>query len=152
MALRRAEVVELDAAHVDLTAGTVSILGKGRTERETLTLSAPTKAALSAWLEARGTEAGPLFTELAHNGAGGRLSGGGLYRVVKALGLAAGLKVRPHGLRHASITAALENTRGDVRKVQRFSRHRDVRVLSTYDDNREDLAGQVGAGVAGLVP
>jgi integrase/recombinase XerC len=33
--------------------------------------------------------------------------------------------------------------------VQRFSRHRDVRVLERYDDNRKDLAGDVARLVAG---
>ena len=50
---------------------------------------------------------------------------------------------RPHGLRHAAITEALNLTKGDVRRVQRFSRHKDVRVLNRYDDNREDLGGEV---------
>ena len=31
--------------------------------------------------------------------------------------------VRPHGLRHASISTALDITGGDVRKVMKFSRH-----------------------------
>jgi len=152
LALRRAEVCSLDLAHLDLEAGTLAIMGKGRTERERLTLPGPTRAALAAWVAVRGTEAGPLFTGLASNGTGGRLTGTGLYLVVRDLGLAAGLKVRPHGLRHAAITAALEATSGDVRRAQRFSRHRDLRILSTYDDNRADLAGEVAAGVAGLVP
>jgi integrase/recombinase XerC len=50
-----------------------------------------------------------------------------VHRIVWALGEQAGLGVmRPHGLRHAAITEALELTRGDVRAVQRFSRHRDL--------------------------
>ncbi len=55
---------------------------------------------------------------------------------------------RPHGLRHAAITEALDLLGGDVRRVQRFSRHRDVRVLNAYDDNRQDLAGEVARIVA----
>jgi len=57
--------------------------------------------------------------------------------------------VRPHGLRHAAITHALDVTGGDVRRVQKFSRHRDLRTLTVYDDNRQDIAGQVAAMVAG---
>lgn len=37
--------------------------------------------------------------------------------------------VRPHGLRHAAVTEAFDRTRGNVRAVQRFSRHRDLSVL-----------------------
>jgi integrase/recombinase XerC len=36
--------------------------------------------------------------------------------------------------------------------VQRFSRHRDVRVLERYDDNRRDLGGEVAKQVAASVP
>ena len=54
----------------------------------------------------------------------------------------------PHGIRHTAITEALNLTQGDVRAVQRFSRHRDVRVLTIYDDNRTDLGGKVARMVA----
>jgi integrase/recombinase XerC len=57
--------------------------------------------------------------------------------------------VRPHGLRHAAITAALDAGL-DVRRVAKFSRHRDLRTLTVYDDNRQDLAGVVAAVVAGV--
>jgi hypothetical protein len=39
-----------------------------------------------------------------------------------------------------------------IRAVQRFSRHRDVRILERYDDNRRDLAGDVAKQVAASVP
>ena len=148
LALRRGEVVSLGLEDVDLKAGTVSILGKGRTSREALTLPEPTKAALGAWLEVRGSEAGPLFVNLDRAGKGRRLTGTSLYRIVRGLGERAGLHVRPHGLRHAAITEALDLMGGNVRAVQRFSRHRDLRVLTVYDDNRADMAGEVARLVA----
>lgn len=151
LALRREEAVSLDLADVDLVAGTVSILGKGRRERETLTLPAQTVAAVRAWLAVRGTGPGPLLMNLDRRskGEGHRLTGTGLYLLVQGLGRRLGLTVRPHGLRHAAITEALEKTGGNVRAVQRFSRHRDLRTLTRYDDNREDMAGEVAALVAG---
>lgn len=149
VALRRAEVVRLDVEDVDLEAATVAVLGKGRSERERLTLPAPTVAALTAWLELRGTAPGPLFTNFDRAQKGERLTGRSVYRVVKRLGERAGVRARPHGLRHAAITEALELTGGNVRAVQRFSRHRDLRTLNIYDDNRQDLAGEVAALVAG---
>ena len=148
LALRRAEVVALDLADVDLESGSITIIGKGRTQKERLTVPSQTKAALFAWIAARGAEPGPLFTNFDHAGKGGRLTGTGLYMVVRALGKKVGLAVRPHGLRHAGITQALDLTNGNVRMVQRYSRHRDIRVLSTYDDNRMDLAGDVACLVA----
>jgi integrase/recombinase XerC len=127
--LRRGEVVSLDLEHLDLDAGTVAVLGKGRTAREPLTLAEPTLVTLRAWLEVRGVASGPLFANLDRGHHGERLTGAGLYRMVRELGEAAGIRVRPHGLRHAAITEALERTKGDLRAVQRFSRHRDLRLL-----------------------
>jgi len=72
--------------------------------------------------------------------------------MVRDLGRKIGLKVWPHGLRHAAITEALDLTGGNVRAVQRFSRHRDVRILERYDDNRRDLGGEVAKQVAAGVP
>jgi integrase/recombinase XerC len=150
LGLRRAEAVGLDLADLDREAGTVAVLGKGRTQRVALTLPAPTQAALDAWLAVRGTGPGPLFHRLDRAGKGkGQLTGGGVYHVIVSLGRQAGLRVRPHGLRHAAITQALDLTGGDIRAVQRFSRHRDVRTIGLYDDNRQDLAGQVARKVAG---
>jgi len=111
-----------------------------------------TRAALAAWVAVRGAQPGPLFTSLDRATKGQhRLTGTGLYKLVVALGKEAGLKVRPHGLRHAAITLALDATAGDVRKVQRFSRHRDLRVLTIYDDSRLDLAGEVASLVSDLL-
>jgi len=150
LGLRRAEVVSLDLEHLDLEGGSVSVMGKGRRERISLTLPEPTSAALSAWLEYRGEEAGALFFSLDTGGhPGGRLTGRGLHKTVAAIGRKVGLKVWPHGLRHAAVTTALDMTGGDVRSVARFSRHMDIRVLTRYDDNRADTAGAIACLIAG---
>jgi integrase/recombinase XerC len=148
LGLRRAEAVGLDLADVDLAGGCVWVRGKGRSERARLTLPGPTRAALEGWLADRGEAPGPLFVALDRGHRGHRLTGSAVYNIVRRLGEAAGLRARPHGLRHAAITAALDATGGNVRAVQKFSRHRDVRVLQRYDDNRQDLAGGVAARVA----
>lgn len=141
LGLRRSEVVATDRGDLNLEAGTLAVLGKGRTAKVLLTLPEPTRDALTAWLAARGDDPGPLFCGLDRARQGGRLSSTSVYRMVRALG------ARPHGLRHTAITAALDLT-GDLRAVQRFSRHRDVRVLTYYDDNRADLGGGVARRVA----
>ncbi len=74
-----------------------------------------------------------------------RLTGDAVARLVKALGLKAGLarEVRPHGLRHEAITRALDLCAGDVRRVRHFSRHAKIETLLRYDDNRRDEAGAI---------
>ena len=148
LALRRGEAVSLDLEHLDLEAGTVAVLGKGRQGRAKVTLPDATKAALSTWVAVRGKAAGALFVSLDRASHGHRLTGRAVYKVVRELGEDLDLRVRPHGLRHAAITEALELTGGNVRAVQRFSRHLDLRVLTVYDDNRADLAGEVAALVS----
>ncbi len=157
LGLRRGEVVGLDLEHADMARGTVSILGKARDERETLTLPPATRESLARWLEVRGTEPGPLFVSLdtTPKGRGKRLTGGGLWAVVKEIGRVAAVdlpkddalrgaleRVRPHGLRHAAITDKLE-AGSPIQDVQRFSRHMDLRLLSVYDDRRKDIAGDL---------
>ena len=148
LGLRRAEVVSLNIEDVDLEAGAVAVLGKGKTEKTRLTLPPETKEAIEDWLSVRGDEPGALFLNFDRAGKGRRLTGRGLYSMIRKLGESLGIKVWPHGLRHAAITSALDLTGGDVRKVQRFSRHRDLQTLVVYDDNRVDLGGQVARMVA----
>jgi integrase/recombinase XerC len=152
LGLRRAEVVGLDLADVDLEAATVAVLGKGRTSKVKLTMPSPTLAAVAAWVKLRGQDPGALFTSKYRSHDLNRITASGLYFMVRELGRKAGLNVWPHGLRHAAITEALDLTGGNVRAVQRFSRHRDVRVLERYDDNRTDLGGEVAKQVAASVP
>lgn len=149
--LRRGEAVRLDMTDVDLNESRLMVLGKARSQKEPITLPEPTKEALAAWLKVRGKQPGPLFTNFDHAHKGdGRLTGSAVYAIVTKLGKEAGFAIRPHGLRHLAITSALDAMKGDVRAVQKFSRHKDLRVLNVYDDNRRDLAGEVAALVAGM--
>ncbi len=79
-----------------------------------------------------------------------RLSGVAVWRMMLQLSKLAGLKekARPHGLRHQAITDALDRTGGDVRRVQKFSRHKKVETILRYDDSRRDDAGDIARMVA----
>jgi integrase/recombinase XerC len=148
LGLRRGEVVALDRADLDLEAGTVAVVGKGKNEKVNLTLNPQTVTALTDWVAARGDWAGPLFVRLdraAGPGHPGRLDAGNVARVAHGVGRRAGVArgTNPHGLRHQGITRALDLAHGDVRKVRRFSRHAKLETLLKYDDNRVDEAGAI---------
>ena len=152
LGLRRGEVVALDVADVDLTAGTVAVLGKGRRQTDVLTLPEPAQAALLGWLTARGWHPGPVFTHFdrARKGSG-RLTGVSLYRMVRDLGAQVGFRVRPHGLRHTAITEACKAAQAHgiaLEEVLDFSRHRDVKVLMIYRDRERNVQGTLAALVA----
>ena len=67
------------------------------------------------------------------------------------MGARLGTVIRPHGLRHAAITAALDETNGNVRAAREFSGHASIEVLMRYDDNRRDVGGEVATKVIGRI-
>ncbi|MHB8330766.1 MAG: tyrosine-type recombinase/integrase [Candidatus Dormibacteria bacterium] len=148
MGLRRGELTGLDVKHWDPERGALSVLGKKRKDREWLSIPASTRQALEAWLEIRGDEPGAMFQALDRKNYGHRLTGAAVFSIIRKLGRRVGVKTRPHGLRHAAITAVLDKNGGDLRKAARFSRHRSLDTLQMYDDNRRDLGGQMAELVA----
>jgi len=151
LGLRRAEVVGLDLEHLDLAGSRLLVLRKGKTDRVWLTIPAPTLVALKDWLVVRGDGPGQLFVGF-RGGKGKRLSGGGLYRVVRNLGRRAGVQVRPHGLRHTAITEAVKAAQANgmsLEEVLDFSGHADVRTLMVYRDRERNVQGRLAELVAG---
>ncbi|MGB6067935.1 MAG: tyrosine-type recombinase/integrase [Desulfomonilaceae bacterium] len=148
LALRRSEVVGLDLEDVDLERGTLRVLGKGRLQKETLSLPVRTIKILSEWIRCTGDFQGPLFVNFHHNPSiqGKRLSTTSLYRIIRDLGTQTGQKVRPHGLRHTAISEAVRKVQAvgmDVTKVLQFSRHKDLKTLQVYIDSVEDVQGKI---------
>jgi integrase/recombinase XerC len=149
LALRRGEVCSLDVEHVLKENGAVWVLGKQRKQRQRVTLPTKTRDAVEAWLRERGEEPGPLFIGLDPRSERRgkiqekRLTGDGLCLIIKQLGKKAGVTVKPHGLRHASITHCLDVSNGDLRKTRMFSRHKSINMILLYDDARKDFAGEM---------
>lgn len=151
-ALRRAEICALNVGDFWPVEKRIAILGKGKgNEKEFVTLHPATAAALSAYVMASGHWEGnglgetPLFLTCDHRPqlAGARLGATGLYKIVGTYAKEIGLKLSPHKFRHSSITAALDASGGDLRKVQRLSRHAKLETLQIYDDNRSDMQGEM---------
>jgi integrase/recombinase XerC len=142
--LRRAELVSLDLADFDQHGKRLSILGKGRRERKWVELPAGTVQAIQEWLTVRGNDPGPLFTNLDRRTKRARLTGAGLYKIVRGLGEDVGIKTRPHGIRHATITQRIASGM-TLPEVQDFSRHSDIKTLMIYNDRLENAAGRLAA-------
>jgi len=147
-ALRRSEVSKANINDFDPVAKTLRIFGKGRgNNAETVSLGSATVMAITAWLEARG-EVNPdksLFCSINPGYRDGRLCTQAIYDIVKCRCQDAGISkvMSPHKIRHSAITAALEATNGDVRRVQKLSRHSSLNTLLIYDDNRKNHQGEV---------
>ena len=155
LGLRRGEIVALDVEDVDLEQERLWVIGKGRTQKETLSLPEPTRRALAGWLEVRGLEAGPLFTNVDRAGKRpGRLTGSGVYKLIRRLGADVGITTRPHGIRHTSVTEAVKTAQAHgmgLEEALSFSRHRNVTTLMVYRDRERDVQGQLAGLVAGGV-
>jgi integrase/recombinase XerC len=145
-ALRREEVVQLDLADWNAETGRLAIIGKGRYEKELVTPNGETVAALERWIEARGSDPGPLFVRLDHAAKEvQRIGGRAVWELVRVVSSAAGLKTpaRPHGLRHQAATEMARRSNGNVLKIQRALRHKDPKTTQKYVDNLEDVAGEM---------
>jgi integrase/recombinase XerC len=158
VALRRGEVAGLDMGDLDLGNRRIRIKGKGRTSKEWISVPAPTVAAMRAWLAQRSTAAGPVFTTLTARGTlrtqPTRLSGFGIYKLIREYGLGQGVKMWPHGLRHSGITEAVKAAGPagiDITEVLQFSRHRRLDTLMIYRDQVRDVQGTLAAAVADTV-
>ena len=155
-ALRRSEVSKANIGDFDPVAKTLKIYGKGRgNNSEIVSLGTGTVTAIMAWLKARGevTTDKALFCSVNPGYRDGRLCPQAIYDIVKSRCKDAGISkvMSPHRVRHSSITAALEATGGDVRRVQKLSRHSSLNTLLIYDDNRRNHQGEVTDLLDGLV-
>jgi integrase/recombinase XerC len=155
-ALRRGEISQLNVGDFDFYGRQLRILGKGQgTNDEFIELSAESGRAIAQWLIARGDmkDDAPMFTALDFRHEGHRLTGDGIYKIVRAAFEKAGIKkmMSPHRVRHSAITTILDETDGNIRKARKVSRHADVRTLMIYDDNRRKDQWQVSEMLAGLL-
>jgi integrase/recombinase XerC len=141
-ALRREEVALLNYVDFNFSAKTCSILGKGRgSKRESIDISPKLASAMQEWINAskgKRSKNEAIFYALDRAKPGHRLTGEGIRKIVRDLFKRAGISkpMSPHRVRHSSITAALDATDGNLRKVQKLSRHKNINTLTIYDDNR----------------
>jgi integrase/recombinase XerC len=155
-ALRRSELAATNVGDFDPEAGTLRIYGKGRgNQAETVTLGQGALSAIQDWLAARGeAEPGqPLFIALHPSYYGHRLITNSIWKLVGKYAKKSGITkpMSPHRIRHSSITAALDATNGDVRAVQKLSRHSNLNTLMIYDDNRRGEQGRITQKLDSLV-
>jgi integrase/recombinase XerC len=133
---RAAELVGMNLEDINLGAGSISVLGKGR-KRRPVFLSTPAKQALRDYLPIRqgrvlvqrGDAQGALFL----NERGERLTTSGISYIIggywKRLGI--GKKITPHMFRHSFATHLL-NKGLDIRVVQELLGHSNLSTTQIY--------------------
>ena len=132
--LRLAELVALDVddGRLDLAAGEVTVIGKGRKTR-VVPVGAPARAALAAWLRLRASLARPHEKALFVGARGARIAPGVVQRRLRQLGLRQGLEARvhPHVLRHSFASHLLQSSQ-DLRAVQELLGHASIATTQVY--------------------
>ena len=134
--LRVSELVRLDQRHVDLDAGLVHVLGKGKKER-IVPLGRPTVKALRAYLAVRaalpkpGCALDPAALFVTRRGT--RLGVRQVQLLVHRYGaLGAGrADLHPHALRHTCATHMLEGG-ADLRAIQEMLGHASLATTQRY--------------------
>lgn len=140
--LRRNEAVSLRLRDYD--GRRLRVLGKGE-KLVWLTLDDYSKEVLDRWIAARGiTNPDAMILQSLR---GKSLTPDGLYHVVQQIGKRAGVRVWPHAFRHSGITLGADVAKGDIRKVQAYSRHSDPKTAMIYIDRQQDFGGEVRAKV-----
>ncbi len=131
--LRVSELVGLNLEDVNLETGQMWILGKGKRERQLHPVAAPAVAAIRRYLQHRGTLRGPLFQTRGNRGKAtdGRLETRSVCRILRILGDKIGIHVRPHGLRHTSMSQASElgQRAGIALEKDPSARHASIQTL-----------------------
>jgi integrase/recombinase XerC len=161
-ALRRAEVCFLNLEDYQPGERSLLIKGKGQLTKEAIRLSDKAVGLIDDWLAALSevfdplgerSSDNPLFCTVDRATFGHRLSGNVIYNLVRDSAQAAGIEkvMSPHRVRHSAITAALDATNGDTRKVQKLSRHKNLNTLMIYDDNRHQHQAEVTGILADLI-
>jgi integrase/recombinase XerC len=143
--LRRFEIAGIRIKDLDLEQSRLKIYGKGKGDNETwITVGSATKSAIQDWLDL-GYAQDFLFVPLVNTQGSLQLTTQSLYNLTVKYCKAAGItkKMSPHRLRHSAITLALDCSDGDLRKVQKFSRHSKIETLLIYDDARRNFQAEI---------
>lgn len=129
--IRRGELVGLDLADVDLQRQTVRVVRKGGNE-QFVEFGSDVRAKLEDYLQQRGEKPGPFFL----SERGGRLSGGGVYQLVKKYLFFADLPGAVHSLRHTCFTE-LARQGVNLPVIQAIAGHRCVETTARYTHTQE---------------
>jgi integrase/recombinase XerD len=131
--LRVSELVRLAAERVDLNAGVLLAVGKGRKER-----IVPVGSSARKWIRAYLERSRPKLDRrgspaLFLSSRGGPLTRQRFWQILAAYGRSAGIRtaLTPHMIRHSFATHLLENG-ADLRSLQMMLGHADIATTQIY--------------------
>lgn len=140
--LRQVEVIRLDIKDLDLVSMTAFIQGKGRDDKEPISLHPETVGALKDYLRTNKKADGALFTSKSNNHKNQRLTTRSIRDLVNTTLKELGIDKTTHGFRHYFTTTLIKTYKGDLLEVAQYTRHKGLEMLQVYNDSikkKEDL-------------
>jgi integrase/recombinase XerD len=125
--LRRSEVSKISWSDIDLAGRRIRVFGKGRKER-ILPLHSVLATELELWRLVTPSEEWVLPSPQSYRG---HISHATIWLTIKEIGERAGLKIKPHDLRHSFATELLESG-SQIERVKELLRHSSLASTQIY--------------------
>lgn len=133
--LRQIEIARLDIVNIDFRKGVAYIRGKGQADTQPIYLHPKTIRILQEYLKVWKIKDGPLFQSISNNSKCSRLTTKSIRGIIKDILKDLDIKKCVHGFRHYFTTKLLQNYKGDLLKVSKFTRHKTLEMLQVYNDD-----------------
>ncbi|TSC85801.1 MAG: hypothetical protein G01um10147_1077 [Microgenomates group bacterium Gr01-1014_7] len=132
--LRQIEITRLNVGDLDLVAKLAFIHGKGRDDKEPVSLHPETVKTLKEYLKISKVADGPLFTSISNYHKNGRLTTRAVRKIIVKLLKELGIEKSVHGFRHYFTTTLIKTYKGDLLEVAQYTRHKGLEMLQVYND------------------
>ncbi|OGE46257.1 hypothetical protein A3B39_02950 [Candidatus Daviesbacteria bacterium RIFCSPLOWO2_01_FULL_37_10] len=110
------------------------IHGKGRDDKEPVSLHPETVKTLKEYLKISNVADGPLFTSISNYHKNQRLTTRAIRKIIVKLLKELGIEKSVHGFRHYFTTTLIKTYKGDLLEVAQYTRHRSLEMLQVYND------------------
>ena len=140
--LRQVELIRLDVEDINLAGNTTLIQGKGKDDKELIYLHPKVSRAIKEYIKEYGVKSGALLPSTSNQNRGKRMSTRALRGIVKAFLNDLDIDKSTHSFRHYFTTKLIQNYKGDLLQVKKYTRHKGIEMLQVYNDNvltKEDL-------------
>ena len=152
LGLRREEVCSLN--WINIHPSEIAVTRKKHREKSTTPLSQSAATALQAWKKLSPDTAEAVFVSLSPNSYGQRMTGASVWRMVSQYGSEIGINLRPHGIRHTSITEVdrIAAERGlSLAEVQIHAGHKHIDTTMKYRDSNNAQTKGLRNTLGGLI-
>lgn len=133
--LRQVELIRLDVEDINLSGNTALIQGKGKDDKELIHLHPKVSKAIKEYVKAYRVKSGALLPSTSNQNRGIRMSTRALRGIVKTFLNSLEIDKSTHSFRHYFTTKLIENYKGDLLQVKKYTRHKGIEMLQVYNDN-----------------